>query len=72
MQPGKFEQLEDALALLAPGGFYIIDDLLFLTSWEEQHPLLVQRLVSTLEQRSDLRITKFNWSTGLIVATKVS
>ena len=71
MRPGKFELLEETLALLAPGGLYIVDDLLFLTSWEEQHPLLVQHLVARLEQRPDLRITKLNWSTGLIVATKI-
>lgn len=70
MPPGKFQQLDDALALLAPGGIYIIDDLLPLTSWNEEHPVLVHRLISTLEQRTDLCITKLNWSTGLIVATK--
>ena len=26
--PGKFSQLEEALALLRPGGMYVIDDLL--------------------------------------------
>jgi len=26
--PGKFSHLEEALALVAPGGFYVIDDLL--------------------------------------------
>lgn len=71
MRPGKFELLNETLSLLAPGGFYIVDDLLFLTSWDEKHPVIVQRLVSTLEQRPHLRLTKFNWSTGLIVATKV-
>ncbi|HET9922325.1 MAG TPA: class I SAM-dependent methyltransferase [Ktedonobacteraceae bacterium] len=72
MHPGKFAQIDDALALLAPGGIYVIDDLLLLTSWKEEHALLVHRLISTLEQRTDLRITKLNWSTGLIVATKIA
>lgn len=28
------------------------------------------RLISTLESRQDLRITKLNWSTGIVIAAK--
>ena len=70
MHPGKFRLLDETLRLLKPGGLYIIDDLLLQTSWEEAHAVRVYRLVSTLEQRADLHITKFNWSTGIIVAAK--
>jgi predicted O-methyltransferase YrrM len=69
--PGKFAHLDDALHLLAPGGLYIIDDLLLLTSWEEKHAMKVYHLISALEARTDLHITKLNWSSGLIVATKI-
>lgn len=71
MQPGKFQHLDETLELLAAGGLYVIDDLLLLTSWEEAHVLRVYGLVSALERREDLRITKLNWSTGLIIAAKV-
>jgi predicted O-methyltransferase YrrM len=71
MRPGKFEYLDETLELLAPGGLYIIDDLLMLSSWAESHVSSVYRLISTLEQRKDLRITKLNWSVGLIIAAKV-
>jgi predicted O-methyltransferase YrrM len=71
MQPGKFEYLDETLELLTPGGLYIIDDLLMLSSWAESHVSSVYRLISTLEQRQDLRITKLNWSVGLIIAAKV-
>lgn len=67
--PGKFNALEETLALLNKGGFYVIDDLNFRPS--SSHAALVDQLIKTLEQRRDLRITKLNWSTGLIIATKV-
>eukprot|EP01030_Chromulinospumella_sphaerica_P015187 gene15187-14984_t len=35
--PGKYEGLEDALALLAPGGLYIGDDMLPQPNWQEGH-----------------------------------
>jgi len=72
MPPGKFQYLDETLRLLKPGGLYVIDDLLLLTSWEEAHVSRVYRLISTLEQRENLRITKLNWSTGIIIAAKVS
>ena len=71
MLPGKFEHLDETLELLAPGGLYVIDDLLMLSSWGETHVSKVHHLISTLEQREDLRITKLNWSVGLIIAAKV-
>jgi predicted O-methyltransferase YrrM len=68
--PGKFHHLDETLQLLKPGGLYVIDDLLMLTSWEEAHVTRVFRLLATLESRQDLRITKLNWSTGLLIAAR--
>jgi len=70
--PGKYDHLDDALALLKPGGLYIVDDLLPQPNWPSGHDLKVAALIATLEQRSDLMITKLNWATGLIIATKRS
>lgn len=72
MPPGKFEFLEETLHLLKAGGVYVIDDLLFQTSWDEEHVSKVYRLIGALERRKDTRITKLNWSSGIIVAAKVS
>lgn len=69
--PGKFRLLEETLSLLKPGGLYVIDDLLPQPNWPEDHPPKVTHLIATLEQRTDLRVTKLNWSTGLILATKI-
>jgi predicted O-methyltransferase YrrM len=68
--PGKYDHLDQALQLLKPGGLYIIDDMLPQPSWPDGHAAKADRLISTLEQRADLNVTKLNWSTGLIVASK--
>jgi predicted O-methyltransferase YrrM len=70
--PGKYVALDDALALLKLGGLYVIDDLLPQPTWPEGHAEKVPVLITALEARRDLRLTKFDWSTGLIVATKVA
>ena len=70
MPPGKFQRLEETLELLAPGGIYVVDDLLPLPSWEVAHLLRVANFIATLEHREDLRITKLNWSTGLLIAVR--
>jgi predicted O-methyltransferase YrrM len=69
--PGKFVALDDALRLLKLGGLYVIDDLLPQPNWPEGHQQNVNRLLAELDQRTDLRVTKMNWSTGLIVAAKI-
>jgi len=68
--PGKYETLDETLNLLKPGGFYIIDDMLPQPNWPVNHQQNVDRLVSDLEGRTDIRLTKMNWSTGLIIITK--
>ena len=70
--PGKFYHLDETLALLALGGFYIIDDLLPQPAWPKDHAPKVPKLIETLESRSDLCLTNFNWATGIVVATKRS
>jgi len=68
--PGKFYELEETLALVKPGGFYVIDDMNTQPDWPEGHQQKVNLLIKYLEQRDDFSITKMNWSTGIIIATK--
>ena len=70
--PGKYFVLEETLSLLKVGGLYLIDDMLPQSNWPVDHPPKVAKLIQTLEQRQDFQITKLNWSTGLILATKIS
>lgn len=69
--PGKFEHLDQALALLNIGGFYFIDDLLPQPNWPEGHSEKVANLFQVLISREDLCYTTFNWSTGLMLFTKI-
>jgi predicted O-methyltransferase YrrM len=68
--PGKFWLLAETLSLLKPGGLYVIDDLLPQPNWPEGHAINVEQLLATLEQDTDLHITKLNWSTGLVIAAR--
>src|ERR1051326_1602805 len=68
--PGKFEAVDETLALLKKGGLYVVDDLNPQPGWAADHLPKVQHLLSVLESREDLFITKLNWSVGLLVAVK--
>jgi predicted O-methyltransferase YrrM len=70
--PGKYAGLEEALGLLKNGGIYVIDDMLPQPTWPEGHADKVPVLIETLETRKDLRLVKLNWSTGIIIATKIA
>jgi predicted O-methyltransferase YrrM len=69
--PGKYRFLDEALSLLKPGGIYIIDDMLPQPNWPNGHSDKVAHLIYDLDQRSDLRITKMSWASGIILATKL-
>lgn len=68
--PGKYTHLDSALSLLKPGGLYVIDDMLPQPNWPECHSCKVAKLISELELRDDLFISKLSWASGVIVATK--
>lgn len=68
--PGKYSLLEETLNLLKTGGLYLIDDMIPQPNWPEGHEKNVESLMVHLEQRSDIYITKMNWSTGLVLICK--
>lgn len=67
---GKYLLLNEVLAMLKKGGLYIIDDMLPQPNWPEGHQEKALQLVSYLETREDLLLTKQVWSTGIIIAVK--
>lgn len=67
---GKYILLDDVLAMLSMGGFYIVDDLLPQLNWPEGHQEKVLGFIHHLEKRNDLVLTKLNWATGIIIAVK--
>jgi predicted O-methyltransferase YrrM len=70
--PGKYEMLDAALALLRRGGLYVIDDMVPQANWPEGHASKVPCLVANLAAREALRIVSLAWSSGLVVAARVS
>jgi predicted O-methyltransferase YrrM len=48
--PGKYEALDEALAIVKPGGYYVVDDLLPQPNWPEGHaekpPILMEQLLA--------------------------
>jgi len=68
--PGKYSHLEPALSLLAPGGLYVIDDMLPQPNWPPDHAPRVAALLEALGLRSDLVVSPLDWSTGVVVATR--
>lgn len=68
--PGKYEHRDETIALLRPGGFYVIDDMLPHRNWPDGHQAKVERLVAALEANQGLSMCKFTWASGIIVAVK--
>jgi predicted O-methyltransferase YrrM len=69
--PGKYDLFEETISLVKEGGLYIIDDMVPQANWPEGHAERVEQFIGMLENRKDLVLTKLNWSTGIIIATKV-
>jgi len=68
--PGKFSHLDEALALLRPGGIYLIDDLLPQPNWPTGHAPRVPLLIDDLERRSEFVTVKLAWASGLMMVVR--
>ena len=73
--PGKLRLLDETLGLLAPGAFYIVDDMLPQPSWETldlgyDHTAAIKDLVTVLGNHNSMHVTKLAWDTGILVAVK--
>jgi predicted O-methyltransferase YrrM len=67
---GKYLLLDEVLEMLSPGGLYIVDDMLPQENWPEGHAAKAENFIKKLESMPNLTITKLNWSTGIIIATR--
>jgi predicted O-methyltransferase YrrM len=68
--PGKFSHIDQALALLEPGGIYVIDDLLPQPNWPEGHAPKVPVLVDDIERRAGFSTVRLAWASGLMMVVK--
>ncbi|MGC1218258.1 MAG: class I SAM-dependent methyltransferase [Phormidesmis sp.] len=69
---GKYQMLDEALNLVAPGGIYVVDDMLPQSNWPDGHAVKVEALIANLESRTGFHVTKLSWASGIIIATKTA
>jgi len=67
---GKFEGLDEALAVVKPGGLYVIDDLLPQPNWPEDHGEKVPPLIERLAAQEQFLMVPISWASGLVLAVK--
>jgi predicted O-methyltransferase YrrM len=68
--PGKYEGLDETLALLRPGGLYVVDDMLPQPNWPDNHQARVDDLTARLKSHPDLAAVSLSWASGLIIAAR--
>ena len=68
--PGKFSHLDEALALLRPGGMYLIDDLLPQANWPDGHAPKVPVLIDAIERRGEFATVRLAWASGLMLVVR--
>ena len=68
--PGKTQHLDLAWTLLAPGGLYVVDDLLPQPTWPPGHDKAVDQLLTNLDSLGDCTLVNLDWSTGICIAVR--
>jgi len=68
--PGKYEGLSEALAVIKPGGFYVIDNMLPQPNWPEGHFARIPVLMDQLAQQERFSVLPLVWASGVVVAVK--
>jgi len=69
-EAGKHTLLDEALALLRPGGIYICDDTKPHPLWPPEHAAKIPPLMEKLAARQDFRRLYIDWSSGAVVMVK--
>jgi predicted O-methyltransferase YrrM len=67
---GKHRLLDEALALLRPGGIYVCDDTKPHPLWPPEHPAKIPPLMDALAARQDFRRLYIDWSSGAVVMVR--
>jgi len=68
--PGKYEALDEALAIVKTGGFYVIDDMMPQPNWPEGHLEKAQALIDRLAEDERFVMLPLPWSTGIVVLVR--
>jgi predicted O-methyltransferase YrrM len=67
---GKYVGLDDALALVRPGGFFIGDDMLPQANWPEDYQDRADGLASHLEMLEGWATVTLCWGSGFVMAVR--
>jgi predicted O-methyltransferase YrrM len=70
--PGKYDALDEALAIVKPGGYYVIDDMLPQPNWPEGHAEKVPALIDRLAADPRFVMLPLVWSSGVVVLVRKS
>ncbi len=68
--PGKYDGLDDALAVVKVGGIYVIDDMLPQPNWPEGHAEKVPVLIQQLAANPSFEVLPLVWASGVVVAVR--
>ncbi len=68
---GTLSSYDTTIGLLKKGGLYIMDDLAPAPNWPNGHEGRVDMLTNYICKNQSLQITLLNWSSGLLMATKL-
>jgi len=68
--PGKYRRLPETLALLRPGGLYVVDDMLPQANWPDGHELKAQALLQTLTSCPGFSSTVLSWASGIVLLSR--
>lgn len=69
--PGRLNNIDPIISSLKIGGILIIDDLSPNPYLNDEENKKLTLLIHSFENRNDLVLTKINWSTGILIATKI-
>jgi predicted O-methyltransferase YrrM len=69
---GKHTLLDEALALLRPGGLYICDDTKPHPMWPPEHAAKIPPLMQELAARKNFQRLYIDWSSGVVVMVKLA
>lgn len=70
--PGKYEGLTEALAVVKPGGVYVIDDMLPQANWPPGHAEKVPVLLERLLAEPGFEVALLPWASGVVIAVRKS
>ncbi|MFT4164841.1 MAG: hypothetical protein QM650_06330 [Microlunatus sp.] len=68
--PGKFDHRAEALALIAEGGFYVVDDLLPQHTWPPGHQPKVDTLKAELAELDGWKVVRINDASGVMICSR--